>query len=457
MIYTDLLFVFAFLPITVIVSLFDRSAEYKNLILVISSVIFFTWGRPAIILLLFVTVLFDYLFGLGAGVDKKLVKIPCLLASIVMNGGFFVVFARNYLFDKGEIFGRFETLSFADKLIPLGIAFYTLRGVSYVFDVFKKNTEVEKNPFCLLTYMVSYHFMLVGPVVRYGDIRGELRKRYVGAEEINDGLTRFVMGLGKAVVLAPVFGELMNAGLDFENTTQMGSVVGMTGFLGYYFWSFAGFTDMALGLGRMNGFHYKENLLPVNVTKGLGHTAYAYNGSVTRIFSDLLVYRGEKKLLYLVTAIICGGFVGAWYGFYKGAVVGGMALGLCVALEKLFLEKKYDKIPKIITGLYTAVITLGVACVFCFDSLWKAKNWAFACVGKMTGGTSGEAVKQILQENYVLVIFGILFALPIVCDAVKKLGKFISKHGGYGMIRILQTVFTVAVLCMYTVESYFLV
>ncbi|MBE6837069.1 MAG: hypothetical protein E7509_03615 [Ruminococcus sp.] len=453
MLYTDLLFVFVFMPLTVIVSLFDRSAEYKNLILVISSVIFFTWGRPAIILLLFVTVIADYLLGLGADCKKRPVGVICLIASIIMNGGFFVVFARNFLFDKGGLLGRFSQLSFAEKLIPLGIAYYTLRGVGYVFDVFRKNTEVEKNPFCLLTYMLSYHFMFVGPVVRYNDIRKELRERKVGFSEINDGLTRFVYGLGKAVVVAPVFKKLMEAGLVFENLTTAGAVFGMIGFLGYYFWSFWGYTDMALGLGLMNGFHYTENMLPFNFTKGLSDTAYAFNGTVTKRFCDLLVYRGEKKILYVITGIISALFVGLWYGFYKGAVAGALFIGIFVISEKLFLKDRFDKIPKAVVGLYTAVITLGGACMFCFDAFWKGRKWLFALIGKADGIRSA-AVTEIITSNWLLIAFGIVFALPIVREFFKSIGEEVSKKGGYAAIRILQTVFVAVVFAMYTVLSY---
>ena len=441
------------MPITVILSLFDRSAEYKNLILVISSLVFFTWGRPAIILLLFLTVIADYLFGLGAGCKNRLSAVACLMGSVVMNGGVFLVFARNYLFDKGGLFGSFTSLSFADKLIPLGIAFYTLRGAGYVFDVYKKNTEVEKNPFCLITYMVSYHFMFVGPVVRYGDIRGEIRDRRVGFCEINDGLTRFVYGLGKAVVLAPVFKKLMEAGLVFEDLTTVGAVFGMTGFLGYYFWSFWGYTDMALGLGLMNGFHYKENIRDFNFTKGLSDTAYAFNGSVTRLSRDVLVYDKGNKIWYVLTGILCSVFVGLWYGFYKGAIAGALVIGIFVIAENLFLKKHFDKIPKIVIALYTFIITLGGACMFCFDAYWKGRKWISALFGK-ADGVKCEAVAEIVKTNYVVIAFGIIFALPVVRKLFRKIGEAISKKGGYGLVRISRTVFSAVVFAMYTIISY---
>lgn len=453
--YTDLLFVFAFLPVTLIISLFDRSAEYKNLILIISSVIFFTWGRPSVILLLFVTVIFDYAFGILASKEKKSVKIFGLSASFLMNGTFFVIFARNFLFRSGRCPDFLEGLSFSDKLIPLGIAFYTLRGASYVFDVFRKNTAVEKNPFCLLTYMVSYHFMFAGPLVRYGDIRDEIRSRRVGFEEINGGITRFIMGLGKAVVLAPVFKSLMEASGDFRNMTQASAVYYALGFLGYYFWAFWGYCDMAVGLGKTNGFSYKGNISDLKVTEGLSKSVYFYNGSVTRLFSDVLVYRGEKKSLTALSTVLCAVLVGMWYGFYKGAFAGALVLGILIAAEKLFLEKRLEALPKLLVGAYTTAALLAAAVMFGFDSYWKGKSWLKALAGMGENHSNGQII-GIIKENYVLLAVGVIFAIPIVRRGLGILWKKICERNGsmYGVARIAQTVFTAAVLFMYTVITY---
>lgn len=454
MIYTDLIFVFAFLPITVILSLFDRSAEYKNLILVVSSLIFFTWGRPAIILLLFVTVIFDYIFGLGASKTQKSTRLISLLADILMNSAFFVVFARNYLFDKGGFFESLHQLSFADKLIPLGIAFYTVRGASYVFDVYKGRVEAEKNPFCLLTYMVSFHFMLAGPIVRYSDITGEIRGRIITAKEINDGLTRFVYGLGKAVILAPAFESMMVCGLDFESLTTFGAWSGMLGFLGYIYYGFGGFTDMALGLGLMNGFHYEENLLPLRIKDGVTGIVKSVNYSLTGFFREAVVYNGKSRVLYILSGLLCSAVVGLWYGFTKGCVCGALFLGAFVIAEKLFLGKILKKMPKAVLGAYTIIISLAGVCIFYFDSLWKFKKWVLACLGKGTSGFSNAAVSGAVKENFVLIIFGIALALPAVTDFVKAKADKASRRGGYPAVRILKTVCTAAVLFMYTVLSY---
>lgn len=456
--YTDLIFVFAFLPITVIAGLFDRSAEYKNMILIISSVIFFTWGRPAIILLLFLTAVMDYLFGLGAASDKKVLKLASLFLDVVMNTGTFVVFSWNSLFRSGGIFDAFEFFSFADKLIPIGTAFYTLRGMSYVFDVFHGRIKPEKNPFCILTYMLSYHFMMAGPVVRYGEISGGIRNRTVGAAEINDGITRFITGLGKAAVVAPAFGKLMTAGLDFSRLTFAGAWLGMAGFLGNVYWMFSGYTDMALGLGLMNGFKYPENILPFRLRGLVTGVVTGFNATLCRFFRLNTINRSKGKFVYGLTVLFSAGCIGLWYGLKKGTVCGALFFGVTVILERAFLARFFKNKPPLLGDVYTVIITLFGASLFYFDSFWKFRNWALTCIGVKSAEFTYSALTSVLKENRIVLAFGLLAFLPPVKKAVKKLCERLSKtDGGYGAVRIVKTVCTLGVLMIYTVEAYNLI
>ena len=166
MVYSDLIFILGMFPIMTIISLFDRSAEYKNLILIVCSLLFFSWGRPFVFCLIFLSVILDWIFGLIISKNREN-KALCgifLVLDIIMNVSLMLIFGQNILYNK------VKKLSFDAAILPLGMGYYMLRGISYVYDVFKGNCKAEKNIFCLLTYMVSLHFMLVGPLVRYGDI-----------------------------------------------------------------------------------------------------------------------------------------------------------------------------------------------------------------------------------------------------------------------------------------------
>lgn len=467
MIYTSLIFVYIFLPLTVLVSFFDKSAEYKNLVLIISSLIFFTWGRPIIIILLFLTAVMDYVFGLGAASENKLLKNISLALDCLMNTATFVVFSWNFLFRPGgklvsTIWGGFEGLHFAGKLIPLGIAFYTIRGMSYVFDVYHKRIEKEKNPFCILTYMMSYHFMLVGPIVRYGDIKAQIRKRNLSSKNLSQGLTRFIFGLGKAVLLAGAFGNLMKTGLDFKEITTAGAWLGMLGFVGNVYFLFDGFTDMALGLGLMNGFNYPENVLPLSIKDGVTGIVTGFNKTLIDFFRLNVTETSKAKknrLVSLLLVLISSVCIGLWYGLKKTTVCGALFFGVIIILEKLFITKLLENKSTVIKAVYTIIVSLAGVSIFCFDRLWEYKKWLLACLGKGTSSFTNGELNKLIATNCILIVLGILIALPVFRKQIKKLGNKISEksENGYGVVRISQTVFTIIVLCMYTVAAYNLI
>ena len=455
LLYTDLLFVFAFLPLSIVVSFFDRSAEYKNLVLIISSLIFFSWGSPAIMLLLFVTAVFDYLFGLLAARKNKIARLAGLSLDLMMNAAAFVVFSYNFLFRSGGIFSKFEFLAFADKLIPLGIGFYTLRGASYVLDVYFKRTPVEKNPFCILTYMVNFHLLLAGPVVPYDSVRRQIRKRTISPQDLSVGLSRFVLGLGKAAVLSPVFYELSQTGLDFANITFVGAWAGMAGFIAYVYWIFAGFNDMALGLGRMGGFIYPENVKSLRLDRYVRGIATGFNRTVVGFFRRNLICR-KNTPAYVATTFITALFVGLWYSLSFGSVAGSLILALMIILERKALSRFFHSKPPLIGNVYTVCFSLLGIGMFAFEQKWQLRAWALSFLGVKTSSFTNEALNHIILQNFVLIAFGILLMLPFVNKAVKALFKRLeSSEKTYGVSRILKTLGTATVLVMYTVTAYF--
>ena len=241
MVYSDLIFILGMFPIMTIISLFDRSAEYKNLILIICSLLFFSWGRPFVFCLIFLSVILDWIFGLIISKNREN-KALCrifLVLDIIMNVSLMLIFGQNILYNK------VKKLSFDATILPLGMGYYMLRGISYVYDVFKGNCKAEKNIFCLLTYMVSLHFMLVGPLVRYGDIEPQIRHREITGAKLNQGLNKIVFGFGKVVLLAGVFEQIKLAGLNGKEITTLGCWLGMLSFLAQYFFLFTGLSDMA--------------------------------------------------------------------------------------------------------------------------------------------------------------------------------------------------------------------
>lgn len=453
MLFTDLIFVFAFLPIVTVISLFDRSAEYKNLVLILASEVFFSWGRPALILLLFATAFADYLFGLGAASENKPLRIISAAADLLMNLAVFVVFSRNWLFDKGNIFGKLEFLSFSEKLIPIGVGFYAFRGMSYVLDVFRKRSKPEKNPFCILTYMMDFHLMFAGPLVRYDEMRDQLRTRRVDWSDINDGISRFVLGLGKAALLAPAFSQLASVGMNFKDLTAAGAWLGIVGCFGSLWWAFAGYNDMALGLGLMNGFTYPENLLPLRLKGYVKGIATGFNSTLCRFFSQNTISQKNKPLNFL-TVLLSSLLVGLWYVSELNFLAAAAFFGVFIGLENLFLKKFFDNKPPLMGNIYTILLSFAGASLLFFNSFDKLKQWLLALVGK-TSFSDNSALFGVVRENWVLLAIGFAGALPLFTDLFGRLGKKLSSSGaGYASLRLVKTAATALILCCYTVSAY---
>ncbi len=453
LLYSDLIFIYGLLPITVLITFLDRSTEYKNLILVLTSIVFFTFGRPMIILLLFTTVIFDYLFGLLAGYGrKKWLRNLGFVCSIVMNSSLYIVFCWNSLFRNLGV----EQLTFAKKLIPLCMAFYTIRGISYVGDVYKKRITPEKNIFCLLVYMVNYHFMVVGPIVRYGDVSEQIRRRTITGQNLNDGLNRFIIGFAKVMILGLSFEKIKAAGLNLNELTPFGAWVGMFAFIGSIYFVLTGYTDMALGLGTLNGFKYKENFSPIHLSGYVSGIVKGFNKLLTEFFEDFLIapYK-TNKVKYISGILLSGILIGLWYGFSQNFLIFGLYFALLVVIEKLFLKRFLDMLPKIVGYVYTLLAVFMGAAIAYFASLQDFLRWFKALFGIGTDYWWSVNMRNKTLSYLFLAIIGVLIMIPKVKEVVASNLRDFSKKNekNYSVLRISQTVGVCLLLVMATASS----
>ncbi|MCC8192449.1 MAG: hypothetical protein LIO41_05355 [Ruminococcus sp.] len=443
MLYTDLIFIYAFLPITTLLTMCDRSTEYKNLILVLSSVVFFAWGKPFYICVIFLSVLLDWLFGLIAGSEKGIFKVLGVLLSAVMNISIFVVVGYNFLFTG-------TSLSLEHTVVPVGMGFYAVRGLSYVFDVAYGRIKSEKNLFCLVVYMVNYTLFLAGPVVRYKDIREQIRHRIITGKKINDGLTRFIVGLGKASIIAAALGYVKNVGLDLSDMTFCGALFGMIAYIMQICFLFSGYADMAIGLGLLNGFEYDENFLPLKAKNGVTGAVSGFNHTLMRFVNDSLISPLSKSPLSAVAATLgCSVLVGLWYGFSKHYLVFGLYFGIFVIIEALGLKKLIAKLPTVISGIYTlVVIFFGWSTVY-FTSVASYKTWVKALLFK--NGIISDAFVNEIYAYCALLVFAVFMITPFKDKLKGKIQSVAAEsERAYAVVRILTTVGLLVILLMST-------
>ncbi len=452
MVYTELLFFLGVLPVSVLLSFLDRSAEYKNLILIITSAAFISWGKPMWCLLFFLTTVSEYLIGLGIGAlrDKSRPAAGLLLfVDLAVNIAVFLLLAQSTLFSEGSIF------RIKEAYIPIGAAWYTAKGFSYSFDVFTGRCKAEKNIFCLLTYMVSYHFIMAGPVARYGDIEPQLRRRAITGKKLSDGLDRFIIGLGKAVILAPCFGKIMTAGLEHNDMTLAGSWIGMLAFLAQCWFGFTGLCDMAKGLGLLNGFEYEDNYRDLSTGNMLGGFVRSANTSFIKLTEDFfrLFTRGNAFFGAVCSLIGCV-CVALWYNVSKTYAAVGIALGTVLMIERLIPEEGKKRIPQLFKIVYVFLLGLLILGGLRFTTVNGYKEWLFSLFGSGNEYILTKALKQVLLENMFLVILSFCY----VCVPVKKLISGLVRKieqgsvQGLAVMRIGRTVLTACVLLMCVIE-----
>lgn len=446
--YSDMLFFLGLLPLSILFSFFDRSTEYKNLILIITSVIFFSWAKPLAVCLIFVTVIAEYFIAIGIAKNRETNKSTAkalLAADVVMNAAVLFIFAHNYLFDAISL------LSFSQAVLPIGVAYYTLRGFSYCYDVYTGRCAVEKNIFCLLTYMASYHFMIAGPLVRYGDIEPYIRKRTMSGREINEGLNIFIIGLGKAVLLAPVFDSIKLAGLNSDEITLFGSWLGIIAFFGEAYFILAGMSDMARGLGKMNGFDYPKNYKDPSSKGLITGLLESFNTTVVRFFEEVFSGLGKgKKTLAAGSIVLCFVCLMIWYEARLNFLIVGIVIGIIVALERCVYGKKLEEFPGIVNLIYVFIVSVAVFGGLYFSSMYGYGKWLQSLIGIGNDYQLSVAVRDAVLNNIVLIAIAFVSVCPFIRKPLfTQVDKYSEKSArAYGQVRICKTVALAAILLL---------
>ena len=444
MTYTDLIFLFGLFPVSAVLSLLDRSPEYKNMILIITSLLFFSWGRPFAVCLIFLSLFADWGIGLAVGSlrDKnRLAAIALTAADGIMALAIMLIFGHNYLFSETK-------LALDAVLLPVGMGYYALRGFSYVYDVYRGKIRAEKNVFCLMTYEVSFHLMCAGPVVRYGDIEGQIRRREVNTDKLNAGLNRMIWGLGKITVLSEAFAKIHAAGMNGNEITTLGCWLGMLAFFAQYYFMFTGLCDMSRGLSLVGGFVLPENYRDIEPDELFTGLVKSYNTTVIGFFADLTgTSESRSKLRTAIGAVICGGLVGLWYQVSVSALLVGLAAGLLVALEQLFLKDILAKLPTVVKYIYLVAAAMLIFGGAEFRSFSGYHRWLMGLAGVGTKYTLSVAVKENVLQNITLIII----AFCVICTPVRRmitggadrLSAKSRRH--YGAVRAAKTIGTAAV------------
>ena len=413
---------YLFLPICLLLYFILHGIKARNYLLLVMSLLFYAWGEPKWIILMIVTTLIDY--GAGLLVDQyrgqKLAK-WALAGSVVITLSFLAVFKYLGFFNQNlnQIFGaELPTQIFN---LPIGISFYTFQAITYVVDVYRGKAQVQRSYANLLLYVALFPQLIAGPIVRYTDIAAQLENREMTLPGFSKGITRFVTGLGKKVLLANIAGQVATSliGGDLSKASVLGAWLGIFAYTFQIYFDFSGYSDMAIGLGHMFGFTYVENFNYPYISKSITEVWRRWHISLSTFFRDYVyIPLGGNRRHQLRNMFIVWALTGLWHGASWNFVLWGLYYFVFLAIEKLFLGKFLEKLPAVVGHAYALFIIVVGWVFFYFDDVSRLGQML-----KLMFGFSGQA--GVLPTDTVLLKNHLVFFLVaiIACIPVSKLVK----------------------------------
>ena len=423
---------YLFLPVCLLLYFILRSIKARNYLLLAMSLLFYAWGEPKWIILMIVTTLIDY--GAGLLVDKyrgqKLAK-WALAGSVVITLSFLAVFKYLGFFNQNlnQIFGaELPTQIFN---LPIGISFYTFQAITYVVDVYRGKAQVQRSYANLLLYVALFPQLIAGPIVRYTDIAAQLENRETTLPGFSKGITRFVTGLGKKVLLANIAGQVATSliGGDLSQASVLGAWLGIFAYTFQIYFDFSGYSDMAIGLGHMFGFTYVENFNYPYISKSITEFWRRWHISLSTFFRDYVyIPLGGNRRHQLRNMFIVWALTGLWHGASWNFVLWGLYYFVFLAIEKLFLGKFLEKLPAVVGHVYALFIIVVGWVFFYFDDVSRLGQML-----KLMFGFSGQAGvlptdTGLLKNHLVFFLVAIIACIP-VSKLVKALLIRFSRRG----------------------------
>lgn len=430
MVFANLIFLYLFLPANFILYFITKNQTWRNVILVAFSLFFYAWGEPVWITLLLFSATIDYFHGIlvERNHGKFLAKVG-VASSLVLNLG--LLFTFKY---SGFIFTNINALtglnlpipSFA---LPIGISFYTFQTISYVIDVYRKDVKVQYNYMTFLLFVSLYHRLVAGPIVRYSEVEHEIGREVPTFPEMSEGISRFCVGLVKKVVVANYAGELVARylGGDLLSGTVGGCWLGILMYAIQLYYDFSGYSDMALGLGRMFGSHYYENFNYPYIAKSATEFWRRWHISLSGFFRDYLYIPlgGNRRMVYR-NLLIVWMLTGLWHGASWNFILWGLYYGIFIVLERLFLGKILKKIPGIFSHLYLILIALVGWALFYFEDFGRLRQ-ALSVMFGQAGLALGDLSLQLSMVNNVFwLALAIAFCAPLLPWIKRKLNENVS-------------------------------
>lgn len=402
--------------------------RFRNLTLFIVDLVFYAWGEPWLVILMLFSILLNYTSGILIGInrEKKGLARFIFILSVILNLGLLGFFKyAGFIGETLNMVMPFLNIPILEIALPIGISFYTFQTMSYTIDVYKNTVKVQKNIITFGTYVSLFPQLIAGPIVRYEDVAEQLMHRKETLQGFTDGVKLFLIGLSKKVLLANEMGNLWDAVL--ESGTQSGALGSWVGIIAYTFqiyFDFCGYSEMAMGLGKMFGFDFLKNFDYPYISKNITEFWRRWHISLGTWFREYVYIPlgGNRKGLYrqIINIAVVWFLTGLWHGASWNFILWGLYFGVLLMIEKLFMLKVLKKAPAIISHIYSIIIILFGWVLFYFENLNEMGIFLARMFGSDGFMMSGDISVKIISYIPLLIVSAIT-STPLISKLYHKI------------------------------------
>lgn len=421
MLFSSIVFLFTFLP-AVMILYYLLPVRFRNVILLLASLVFYAWGEPVYLFLMLLSILFNYFSGLDIArnlQDKRAAK-RSLVFNLIINLavlGFFKY--EGFVLDT--LNGILPVhISYHALPLPIGISFYTFQILSYIIDVYRGNVKVQTNLPNFALYVTMFPQLIAGPIVQYADVDEQLASRETSRTKFGEGSMYFIRGLAKKVLLANTSGMIFTevSGLAKGNIAVVTAWLGAFAYMFQIYFDFSGYSDMAIGLGKMFGFEFNMNFNYPYVSKSITEFWRRWHISLSSWFRDYVYIplggNRVSKIKHIRNLLIVWFLTGLWHGAAWNFVAWGLYYGVILIIEKYFLSPVLDRLPDVVRHIYSIVLVVIGWVLFFSSSFGQAADYIRVMFGAGAHGFADRESMYLLTSNLILWLILIFGSTPLV-------------------------------------------
>lgn len=421
MLFSSIVFLFTFLP-AVMILYYLLPVRSRNVILLLASLVFYAWGEPVYLFLMLLSILFNYFSGLDIArnlQDKRAAK-RSLVFNLIINLavlGFFKY--EGFVLDT--LNGILPVhISYHALPLPIGISFYTFQILSYIIDVYRGNVKVQTNLPNFALYVTMFPQLIAGPIVQYADVDEQLASREISRTKFGEGSMYFIRGLAKKVLLANTSGMIFTevSGLAKDNIAVMTAWLGAFAYMFQIYFDFSGYSDMAIGLGKMFGFEFNMNFNYPYVSKSITEFWRRWHISLSSWFRDYVYIplggNRVSKIKHIRNLLIVWFLTGLWHGAAWNFVAWGLYYGVILIIEKYLLSPVLDRLPDVVRHIYSIVLVVIGWVLFFSSSFGQAADYIRVMFGAGAHGFADRESMYLLTSNLILWLILIFGSTPLV-------------------------------------------